>query len=213
MDPYLTDLLDRMSDQNDTPPGPGYKSADSVSWKALREAENLTDPAHIPGLQDFIRQETEKRRRRSGYFALGKLAKNTGDPGALVFLIGRITQEKDKYVLSSLLLLIADLKKPLSMDITPILAAVQRKETQIRHSAMQALRCAVDPAAEACLIDILNTSADTYDILYAGSTLAHIGTTKALPALEKFRSSRKKDIKQVVTSAMDAIAQRGSDRN
>ncbi len=156
-------------------------------------------------------QEADNRRRGSGYFALGKLAKTTGDAKAPIFLIERLGKEKDKHVLLSLLLLIADLQKPLSMDVTPILSAIQRKETQVRHSAVQALRHATDPAAGACLINILDTSTETYDILYAGSTLAHSGTAKALPALEKFRTSRKKVIKQVVTSAIDAVVRRGSE--
>ena len=84
------------------------RSDETTSWKALREAEILTDPAIFPLLQGIItanegRKKEQREIRSAAYFIYGRLMEKAYLPEAVPFYIQRLTVESDKYVLSSLL--------------------------------------------------------------------------------------------------------------
>lgn len=208
MDKYLTDLIDRMNDTSDQKMEHGYKSSETVSWKALREAEKIDNIDFVPQLIDFIDKEKNKKNRDRAYFILGHLAKNTTDRSATQYLIHRVDQEIDKYIIGSLLDRIADLEKPKGTDLTPIIKATKNNKWLIRHSAIQALENSNDQVAENTLIEILNKSEDPSDLTYSNSTLNKIGTAKAIPNLERHLSSRKRDVKISAKLAIEEIRKR-----
>ncbi len=208
MDKYLVELISRMNDESDKTNKSGYNSSDTISWKALREAEKIDNVNYIPELIAFIDSEKDKKKRNRAYFLLGHIAKNTNDIGATKYLIGRVEKETDKYILSSLLDRIAKLKKPKGIDLKPLIEATRNSKWQIRHSAIDSLQNSEDEVAEDTLIDILSTSEDFYDITYANATLSYIGTEKALPYLEKNLSSRKRDVKDSAKFAIESINKR-----
>ena len=208
MDKYLTNLIDRMNDTSDQKMEPGYKSSETVSWEALREAKKLDNIDFVPQLIHFIDKEKNRKNRDRAYFILGYLAKNTSDDSATQFLIHRIDKETDKYIIGSLLDRIAELKKPKGTDLNPIIDATKNNKWLIRHSAIQALKNSDDQVSEQTLIDILDKSDDPYDLAYSNSTLNRIGTQKAIPHLEKHLSSRKRDVKTSAKLAIEEIIKR-----
>jgi len=208
MDKYLIDIIDRMLDTSDQNKEAGYDSSKTISWKALREAENVENTEYIPQLITFIDNEKDKKKRDSSCFLLGHIAKNTSDLKALDYLIYRIQKETDKYIISSLLDRIAAIKKPIGTDLQPLIQATKSDKWLIRHSAIQSLKNALDSAAETALIEILNDSDDPYDLVYTNATINTIGTLRAIPFLEKHLKSRKRDVKNSAKYAIEEIKKR-----
>jgi len=197
-----------MNDKSDQIMVSGYNSSDTISWKALREAEKVDNVNYIPELIKFIDSEKDKKKRDKAYFLLGHIAKNTNDVGATEYLIKRVDKESDKYIVSSLLDRIAYLKKPNGIDLQPIINAIESDKWSIRQSAIQSLKNSDDIIAENTLIGILSNSEDQYDLTYANATLNNIGTEKAIPYLEKHLNSRKRDVKGSAKFAIESIKKR-----
>lgn len=208
MDNYLINLIDRMLDTSDQNKEAGYDSSKTISWKALREAENVENTAYIPQLITFIDNEKDKKKRDMSYFLLGHIAKNTSDLKALDYLIYRIQKETDKYIIASLLDRIAAIKKPIGTDLQPLIQATKSDKWLIRHSAIQSLKNSSDSVAETALIEILNDSDDPYDLVYTNATINTIGTLRAIPFLEKHLKSRKRDVKDSAKYAIEEIKKR-----
>lgn len=208
MDNYLINLIDRMLDTSDQNKETGYDSSKTISWKALREAENIENPEYIPQLITFIDNEKDKKKRDRSYFLLGHIAKNTSDLKALNYLIYRIQKETDKYIIASLLDRIAAIKKPIGTDLQPLIQATKSDKWLIRHSAIQSLKNALDSVVETALIEILNDSDDPYDLVYTNATINTIGTLRAIPFLEKHLKSRKRDVKDSAKYAIEEIKKR-----
>ena len=77
MNEYLTDIILRMNDKSDQIMESGYNSSETISWKALREAEKADNVNYISELIQFIDSEKDKKKRDKAYFLLGHIAKNT----------------------------------------------------------------------------------------------------------------------------------------
>lgn len=208
MDEYLINLIDRMSETTDPNMEVGYDSSKTISWKAFREAENVENTDFVPQLIIFIDNEKDKKKRDKAYFLLGHLAKNTSSVKALDYLIDRIHKETDKYIISSLLDRIAEIKKPSGTDLQPLIQAIKSDKWLIRHSAIQSLNYSSDSVAETALIEILNSSDDPYNLTYTNATLNRIGTLRAIPYLEKHLKSRKRDVKDSAQYAIEEIKKR-----
>lgn len=205
METYLINLLERSLDKSDSNITP-FDSSETISWKALREAEQISDVSYIAQLISFIGQEKDKEKRDRAYFILGHLAKNTKSDEATAYLISRIQQEKDKSVLSSLLDRIQYLEKPLDMDINPILEVLGAKDWQVRHSAIHALKRAKNKLAERSLLAMLDTVDDSFDLWYINTTLAEIGTRDSIPYLLKLVDHKKQDVSGTALNAILAIS-------
>jgi len=154
--------------------------------ESLREAEEVKDETFIPQLILFIDQQKDKKKRDKAYFLLGHNANNTGNPEGLDYLISRVNQETDKYIISSLLDRIADIHKPIRTDLQPLIQAIKSNKWLIRHSAILSLNNSSDSLAETVLIDIITNSEEPIDLIYANATLGDIGTERATPFLEKY---------------------------
>lgn len=213
MDKYLRDIIERMLDDSDQIMEAGYDSSKTISWKALREAEKVENADYIPQLILFIDKEKDKKRRDKAYFILGHIAKNTEDITALNFLIQRASKETDKYIVSSLLDRIAEIKKPVGTDLQPLINLTKNDKWLIRHSAIESLNNTADPLAEAALIEIIGSSEDPYDLTYSNSILNKIGTLRAIPYLEKHLQSRKRDVKSSAKFAIEEIIKRNEKGN
>ncbi len=208
MDKYLIDIIERMLDNSDHMMETGYISSKTISWKALREAEKVENIDFIPQLISFIDHEKDKKKRDRAYFLLGHIAKNTNNTTALDYLIQRVNKETDKYIIASLLDRIADINKPIGTDLQPLIQSTKNDKWLIRHSAICSLVYSFDIVAETALIEILDSSDDPYDLTYANGTLNKIGTTKAIPHLEKHLKSRKRDVKNSAKYAIEEIIKR-----
>ncbi len=205
---YLLELIERMNVTSDQEMETGYDSSKTISWNARREAEKLDNEEYIPELIAFIKIEKNKKKRDRANFILGHLAINTNNDMPTQFLIYRTEIESDKYIISSLLKLIAILNKKKGVDLYPLIKATKNDKWLIRHSAIQALNNSKDKIAEKTLIDVLETSKDHNDIAYANATLNKTGTLAAVPYLEKHLNSKKRDVKMSAKFAIDEIQKR-----
>ncbi len=208
MDKYLIELIDRMLDDSDLNMVAGFDSSKTISWKATREAEKLTEEKYIGQLIEFIEKEKNKKKRDKAYFALYKIAKNLNNLKATKFLIYRIDKETDKYIIMSMLDGIADLNKPRETDLTNVIKATENEKWQIRHSAIRALENTNNENVENQLLKILNNTEDKFNIIYCLSTLSDVGTEKSIPTLEKYLTSRTRDIKSGAENTINEIRNR-----
>ncbi|WP_344674012.1 hypothetical protein [Sphingobacterium kyonggiense] len=200
MDIYLTSLIERTLDKSDREIV--RISSESISWKALREAEKIDDENYITQLVQYIETEKEKEKRDSAYFILGHIANNTKNKIATDFLIERIEKEKDKSILSSLLDRIKYLEKTEETDIQPIINATKSKVWSIRQSAISALSNAKNSLAENTLLEIINNSIDEYDLYYANCSLLSTGTKNSISSLVKLLDHKKQDVSGTALSAI-----------
>lgn len=211
MDKYLIDIIDRMLNTSDQIME--VSSSKTISWKALREAEKVQNIDFVPQLISFIDNEKDKKKRDKAYFLLGHIAKNTDNTTALNYLIQRVDKETDKYITSSLLDRIADIKKPLGTDLQPLIILTKNDKWLIRHSAIQSLNNSTDPLAETALIEIIDSSDDQYNLTYSNATLNRVGTLRAIPYLEKHLKSRKRDVKDSAKFAIEEIMKRNEQKS
>ena len=136
-------------------------SRETTSWKALREAESLSDPALFPLLREIVTENEgkskEKRQTRSAaYFIYGRLMERVFSPVEAPFFLERLTVETDKYVLSSILDRVSDWGRkgfllPREMDFSPVLALTVDERRPVRHDALRALSaCPGGASRRAC---------------------------------------------------------------
>src|SRR5437870_4393307 len=104
----LVNLITLMS----TPESRCLNSEDSISWKAHREAETLADPSMVDELAQYLQNETNKARRKAGYFVLGKLGQKVRSSDCASVLLSHVSSEKHKYTLSALLDALSSVRKP-----------------------------------------------------------------------------------------------------
>lgn len=208
MDKYLINLIDRMNDISDRKMEAGYESSKTIAWKAYREAEKLAEAEYLLQLMEFIDEEKDKKKRDKAYFILGHIAKNLNDHSVAQYLINRTENETDKYIVGSLFDRIKDLYKPIGTELKPIIDATKSDKWLIRYSAIQALQNSESRIAESTLISILENSEDPNDLIYSNAILNRIGTSEAIPAIEKHLKSRKRDVKLSAKLAIEEIRNR-----
>ncbi len=155
-----------------------------------------------------VSNEREARRRGAMYFVIGKVAKNIGSSDATGLLISRLAAEDDKYLLSFMLDRLAELPKPPTTAIQPIIDLTRDERWQVRHAAIGALNKSTDSAAETLLIAIVEADNDPYDVTYALSVLNRIGTARSVVAILKHVKSRKRDIRVAAQLALEEITKR-----
>jgi len=205
--PYLKELIDRI-----THPETARSSAESVSWHALREAEQLSDPTMIDELSEYVKRESDKQKRGAAYFIIGKLGLKCRSIDCARTLISASQREKDKYILASLLDRLANIQKPREVDLSPVFPLLKDTRWLVRYSAIGALRNSASPECESEIIAILDSSSDPDDIIYCNATLNSIGSIGAIPHIEKHMTSRKRDIKISGKLAIEAIMERHHER-
>lgn len=88
---------------------------------------------------------------------------------------------------------LSHLFKPSDLDLSPVFAFLADDRWLVRHSAIQSLKRTNSPEAENMLIHVLETTNDPYDIVYCQATLNEIGSTKAIPFIEKKARERSKN--------------------
>ncbi len=207
----LSDLIDRMCCKENS-----SNSDDSISYKAYREAEKLSDVSLLPFLKETIllnqnNNSKDKKLRNSVYFIIGKIIKNSFDESACKFLVERLDVETDKYILSGILDLFVEVNIPSNIDIDPIIRCSESDKWLIRHSAIQALGSSNTEKSKEAIYYYLNQEDEkkySYEITYANASLGKIGTDDDIPILKKHLTSRKHDIKDSAAFAIKRIENR-----
>ena len=126
-------------------------SRETVSWKALREAETLTAPELFQLLQEIVRENKGKAKakrdvRMAAGFIYGRLMEQAFDPESCIFYLRWLEMETDQKLLCPMLDRISDWQRrvgriiPAGVDISPILVLAKDSRCHVRHSAIHALR-------------------------------------------------------------------------
>lgn len=203
MNPYLTDLISRMMD-NEWKEGM-TSSEDLPSWKATREAETLSETSYITDLQDYIETETHQDRKKEAYFILIKIAENTKDENALQFIINRLAIEKSNEVIFRILGAIQSVKKSKYIDIQPIINIIKHHKSKnspsycddesVKNSAIFALRNTENPAVEPLVLDFIeqNENDERVSLWYPLSVLQSIGSQASIPIMERLAGHKKQE--------------------
>jgi HEAT repeat protein len=199
----LQQLLDRFCDNSQK-----EGSTQTVAWHAHREAEVIIDRSVVDELVTRLTSEPDREVRRNVYFVIGKVGKNLSDPSCARILIDRLGHEDNKYVLSAMLNVLADIPKPNEVDLSPVFAFLKDKRWLVRHSAIKALENAQSVAAEERLIEHLSDTQDPYDQVYCNATLNSMGSPRAIPAIAANLKSRKRDVRDSARFAINAIQSR-----
>jgi HEAT repeat protein len=197
----LEDLIARMTLQESV-----TNSEDSISGHAYIEAARLDDLFLATELDQLLSLKPDKRKRAAAYFAIGKIGKNTGSVECTKILLAHLAQEHDKYALATLLNTLADLPKPGSIDLSPVLSLIEDSRWLVRHAAIRALAHSNSQQAEIRLLEHASRSDDPYDLTYINETLASIGTERSIPYLSNASRNRKQDVASSALTVLSKLA-------
>ena len=212
----LYDLIARMTIKEQL-----TSSEESVSWNAYREAERISDETVYPILKKIIEENHKNKAvREAAYVIIGYSLRNIFNKEACIFLIQRLDEETDKYVVACILDKLARIHIPEDIDMSLVIKCSQNDKWLIRHSALNALGSSAAPSTassarlngkstkEAVTIVDLDEKKYEYEIIYANASLGSIGSKEDIPFLEKHVKSRKRDIRDSARFAIDRIKER-----
>jgi hypothetical protein len=189
MNDYIKDLTARMAngnyDEGEVKIAGQYESHKTVSAKAHNEARRLSDTAYITGLFEDITAERDHNNKRDLYFILKHIAINTKNKEATIFLLERLSAERDKFVLVTMLSGLAEIYKSEELDLTPVLKCAESKNWQIRGKAYEALTNSTYNAEEFLTTRLL-TAENSDDIRYLLTALKYVATEKSIAAVEGY---------------------------
>ena len=203
----LYDLIARMTIKEQL-----TSSEESVSWNAYREAERISDETVYPILKKIIEENHKNKAvREAAYVIIGYSLRNIFNKEACIFLIQRLDEETDKYVVACILDKLARIHIPEDIDMSLVIKCSQNDKWQIRHSALDALGSSATKANRNALLFFINQEDENkykYEIIYANASLGKIGLKEDIPFLEKHIKSRKRDIRASALFAIDRIKER-----
>lgn len=206
MKEYLHSLLQRMSDDSyrfGAAKVEGvYESVKTISWAAHDEARNLQDASLVQDLIKIITAEKDASLRSRPYFVLGWLTRNTGNLESKQFLVTALTRERNTNILGTILDRLADIYKPTSVDLTPIIELTDHN-AQIRRSAYLALTNSEEPVENFLLKRL--AEAPKEDVEWLINALMYVGTAASLPAIMKHLNSRRPGVYSNSRSALTVI--------
>ena len=181
-------------------------------WNAYREAERISDETVYPILKKIIEENHKtKAVREAAYVIIGYSLRNIFNKEACIFLIQRLDEETDKYVVACILDKLARIHIPEDIDMSLVIKCSQNDKWLIRHSALNALGSSSTHANREALLFFINQEDEKkyeYEIIYANASLGKIGLKEDIPFLEKHIKSRKRDIRASALFAIDRIKER-----
>jgi hypothetical protein len=181
-----------------------YESEKTVSWAAYEEARQLNNPEYFSELSNIIDSTEDQEIKQHAYFILGHNAKNTKHLDSTKYLLKKLSKEKYKPILVTILDRLADLYKPNDLDTSCLYKLATNRNWQIRSSAFQALTNN-ENNVEDFLIDKLISTEKKDDIRPLLSSLMFVGTKKAIPPVEKHLKNRQPFIKSYSVNVLTVI--------
>lgn len=156
-------------------------STETTRWKALREAETLTDPALFPLLREIIEENEGK-----------------------YLLHSMLDRVKDWQGRQGILL-------PPELDTSPVARLAEDDRWLVRHAAIHALGTCPGEESRAVLRRWLSREdekACKYELWYAAIAMQSVGEPEDIPLLERFLKSRRRDLKITAKNAIQYIKER-----
>ncbi len=205
---YLKNLIQRMSDRSYRPGEIKidnlFESSKTIYTTAYEEVRQLSKIELLPELFELIQKRELQEKKHEIYFIIGFIAKNTNNLEATSFLLKALSTEKEQSNLVCILDRLAELYKPLELDLTPIFNLTTHRNWQIRGASFNALTNS-EHKVEQFLLDLLKTSVNRDDIKRLIWAIQYIGTAKAIPIIEPHIKNRKPDIKYAAKIAINVI--------
>lgn len=208
MNSTILNLISRMSDDKYRP---GelvtkgiFESGKTVYSDAYEEIRQLDKKEVLIDLYSFLDTATDNTKRQHAFFIIGNIAKNTHDLDAIKYLVEALSKEKEKTTLITILNLIPDLFKPLSIDLAPIYKLTTNRNWHLRGLSFAALTN-TENKVESFLIDKLRETDNKDDIQYLLYAIQNIGTKKSLSVVEPHLKNRKPDIKSTAYNVVAII--------
>lgn len=171
-----------------------YESGKTISSDAHEEARNLRNEELLPVLFELANQSKLEYDKSDLYFIIGCIGKNTGNFNAADFLLQQLKKEKAQIVCLTILNQLAEIFKPLSLDVSYIMHLIEKRGYSIRRNAYRAL-INTEHQMEDYFIEKLQQENRRDDIIELVDTIIYIGTKKSLQALEPLLKNRKLKIK------------------
>jgi len=173
----------------------------TISSEAIEEARNLSNSQLGAGLFVMVEQAKDTEIKNKLYFILGSIATNTKDENITRFLISRLSVEKDKTILVTILSPLGELYKPATIDLSPIIKCADGKNWHVRAKAYEALtNSEID--AEGFLGGKLKLMQNNDDIQYLLWAITYVATSKSRAIIEKFLKSRQQSIRGAAENAL-----------
>lgn len=203
---YIIDLIERMNSNELV-----TNSNDSISWRAHREAEAIADISYYPILKELVLANSGpkyKKFRDAVYYIFGKLLKNNPLNEYIAFYLQQMSIETDKYILSSMLDRVADIKIPPEISTEILVSLAMHDKWLIRQSAIRALGASSTIESKKAIYYYINQSDEKAykdEIIYANSSLGAIGSLEDIQILEQHIKSRTRDIRNSAEFAINRI--------
>jgi hypothetical protein len=198
MDSYIQNLISRMADDSyrvrEEKIEGSHESEKTILWAAHEDARLLNNSAFFPELVNIIDNTESIDIKNHAYFLLGHNTKNSKDLNATKFLLEKVSLEKEKTTLIIILDRLAELYKPIELDISCLYKFTTNRNWRVRASAFEALTNN-RRGVENFFIEKLLTTLNKDDISPLLTSLKYVGTAKAIPHVEKHLKSRQPSIK------------------
>lgn len=209
---YVEDLIQRINTKGDL--APGMSSSETISWKAIREAEKLTDDSLYPILKKLILLHPEEEYvayRKAAYQILIKLLINVPKDEYFVFYLEQLKKEHNSGLLSTVLIYSEDLKIPPAISVDSIIALTKSEDWMVRWHAISALQSSATPESRQALryyIEQEDVKTFKDEITNANMALGEIGCAEDIPILEKHTKSVNGDVRGSANIAIAKIKER-----
>ncbi|HZX58144.1 MAG TPA: hypothetical protein VFE54_05445 [Mucilaginibacter sp.] len=181
-----------------------WEGGKTISAEAHEEARLLDKKELLPELYSFLDVENDPSKRSDAYFIIGNIAKNLKDVEATKYLVDALEKEKDKNNLVTILSLLPDLYKPLSIDLSPIYKLTTARYWHVRCLSFSALTN-TENKVEDFLINKLTATYNNDDIKYLLYAIQNVGTKKSLTVVDPHLKSRSPGIKSTALTVMALI--------
>ncbi|MGG2134586.1 HEAT repeat domain-containing protein [Bacillus sp. S2(2024)] len=165
--------------------------------------KKINDATLVPYLQSLVVKEKNIEVKEFLYTLLGIGAVSLNNTSIVEFLAEQLEHESNRYVLESLL---QCLNQQVSIkNSTSLINFVRDKRSEIRHEAILALGKCSPKEVEDILIEVITSSNDQYDLVYACASLRQIGTMKVIPYLTKLIYHDKDDVRCAAIYALNEL--------
>ena len=217
----LLDLIARMRIYED-----GYISNQTTGWKAMQEANKLSDRNLLPILYEIVEDNEGKDQQKQFircycYHIIGEITKKTFEYRDAVYIFKRLKDEyKNHDALGSVIDIIyfgwqrdANIFVPKEIDITPLLEIATTKRGGLKCRAIEALgNCPVKESREFLRGILTQEDEKKYkeEIRSANIALQRNGEPEDIPYLERFLKSRFPNSKITAQYAIKFIKERNN---